>query len=135
MRKVGQGVLQKCVIRLEVVEQRLLLVQLGRKAIDQRPRGAARCTGAAKFLGRSPQPGRGGDQRIVVEEQTVARAQHVALQRGLVEDQLIKRAQPLLVQGGVRRRAAQQKIGQHQQQAENNQRYSAGRIAHGCASA
>ena len=130
MGKVDQGVPQQCVGRLEILEQRLLLVQPRGNALHEGARRTACGALAAEFLGGAPQPRRGGNQGIVVEEQAVARPQHIALQRGLIEDQRIDRTQPPLVQRRIRGRAAQKEIGQHQQQAEDDQRQPAGQAAH-----
>ena len=61
----------------------------------------------------------------------MARPQHIAMQRGLVEGQRIDGAQPPVVQRGIRRSAAQQQVGQDQQQAEDDERHSARRSGHG----
>ena len=51
----------------------------------------------------------------------MTRLEHIALQRGLVEGQRVDGAQPLLVQRGVGRGAAQEEIGQDEQQAEDDE--------------
>jgi hypothetical protein len=65
----------------------------------------------------------------------MTRLEDVAMQRGLVEAQRIDGAQPPLLQLGVRRKAAQKEIGQHEQQAQDDQRHSSGDAGHGGAPA
>ena len=61
----------------------------------------------------------------------MAGPQDIALQVGFVQDQRVDRAQPPFVQRGIRRRAAQQQVGQDHQQAEDDERHSARRPDHG----
>ena len=86
---------------------------------------------AAELLGDLPQPRNLRDEWIVVEEQPVARPQHIAMQRGLMEVQRIDGTQPPLMLRGVRRSAAQQQVGQDQQQTEDDEHHSARRAGHG----
>ena len=53
------------------------------------------------------------------------------MQRGFVEGQRVDGAQPLLVQRGIGREAAQQEIGQHQQQAKEDQPHPGRGTGHG----
>jgi hypothetical protein len=131
MPEVGQRVPQQRVGRFEVFDQRFLLVELGGDALDEAARRAAGGDGAAELLGDLPQRPEGGDERIVIEEQTVAGPQDIALQGGFIEDQRVDRAQPPFVQRGIRRGATQQQVGQDPQQADDDEHHSARRPDHG----